>query len=643
LAAADVVVYDALVDAAILSMTREGAVLEYAGKRGGQPSAVQADISERLIALARQGLRVLRLKGGDPFVFGRGGEEALALAQAGIPFRIIPGVSSGLASLAIHGVPATTRATNHAVVLATGHCAADGSTDWAALARTGAPLVLYMAVTNLPEIVEALIGGGLPGSTPALVVHGATTARERVVEATLERLPGWRKPAGSAPPRWWPSGPSRPSGRHRQPPAGIRRGGGAVTAPATPGAPGLLVAAPRSGSGKTTVVLGLQRALRRRGLDVRGAKCGPDYIDPAFHAAATGRPSFNLDSFAMDDALLSGLAGQATAGADLVIAEGSMGLFDGVRRETGRTGASADVAALMGWPVILVLDVSGHAQSAAAVALGCARFDPRIAIAGVILNKVASERHRRLVEDGMNRVGLPVLGALMRDQSLALPERHLGLVQAGETAELEARLDALADSGGARRRPRPDRGVGEPHPPSAGGAPGVAIPPPGGRIALASDAAFSFVYPHVLAGWRAAGAEIEIFSPLADEPPPEGCDACWLPGGYPELHAGLLGGARRFSTGFAPLRRRARSTGSAGATWCWARPWRTPTGWRTPWRGSCPSRRATPRASSTSATGSPGSSTTGRWVPRDAASSATSSTTPPSRRASSPEMRRSPT
>jgi len=190
LAAADVVVYDALVDAAILSMTREGAVLEYAGKRGGQPSAVQADISERLIALARQGLRVLRLKGGDPFVFGRGGEEALALAQAGIPFRIIPGVSSGLASLAIHGVPATTRATNHAVVLATGHCAADGSTDWAALARTGAPLVLYMAVTNLPEIVEALIGGGLPGSTPALVVHGATTARERVVEATLERLPG---------------------------------------------------------------------------------------------------------------------------------------------------------------------------------------------------------------------------------------------------------------------------------------------------------------------------------------------------------------------------------------------------------------------------------------------------------------------
>jgi uroporphyrin-III C-methyltransferase len=189
LAGADVVVYDALVDAGVLSLAREGAVLEYAGKRGGKPSAAQADISDRLIALARQGRRVLRLKGGDPFVFGRGGEEALALAQAGIPFRIIPGVSSGLASLAIHGVPATTRDTNHAVILATGHCAEDQATDWAGLARTGVPLVLYMAVTNLPEIVDALMRGGLAGSTPTLAVHGATTARESVIDAPLERLP----------------------------------------------------------------------------------------------------------------------------------------------------------------------------------------------------------------------------------------------------------------------------------------------------------------------------------------------------------------------------------------------------------------------------------------------------------------------
>ena len=128
-------------------------------------------------------------------------------------------------------------------------------------------------------------------------------------------------------------------------------------------APGLLVAAPRSGSGKTTIVLGLQRALARRGLKVRGMKCGPDYIDPAFHAAATGAPSFNLDSFAMAPALLETLASQTASDADLVLAEGSMGLFDGIRQETGRTGASADIAALFGWPVILVLDVSGHAQT----------------------------------------------------------------------------------------------------------------------------------------------------------------------------------------------------------------------------------------------------------------------------------------
>ena len=189
LGVADVVIYDALVDRRVLSLAQNGAVLEYAGKRGGQRSAVQRDISERLIQLAREGFRVLRLKGGDPFVFGRGGEEALALAEAGIPFRIIPGVSSGLAALAIHGVPATIRSANHAVILATGHCAADASMDWASLARTGAPIVLYMAVANLPAIVDALMRGGLEGSTPALVVHAATTSEESVLEAPLERLP----------------------------------------------------------------------------------------------------------------------------------------------------------------------------------------------------------------------------------------------------------------------------------------------------------------------------------------------------------------------------------------------------------------------------------------------------------------------
>jgi len=247
--------------------------------------------------------------------------------------------------------------------------------------------------------------------------------------------------------------------------------------------PGLLVAAPRSGSGKTTVTLALMRALRRRGLRIRGMKCGPDYIDPAFHQAATGEPSFNLDSFAMAPALLDTLAASSAAAADLVLAEGSMGLFDGVRAAANRSGANSDIAARYGWPVILVIDVSGAAQSAAAVALGCRAYDPRLTIAGVILNKVASPRHRRLVEDGMAQAGLPVLGALSRDAGLVLPERHLGLVQAGETADLYARLERLADI--AEAGIDLDKVVA-----AAGGAvpAGVGhtpLPPPGQRIAIA--------------------------------------------------------------------------------------------------------------------------------------------------------------
>ncbi|MFF9551354.1 cobyrinate a,c-diamide synthase [Methylobacterium fujisawaense] len=326
-------------------------------------------------------------------------------------------------------------------------------------------------------------------------------------------------------------------------------------------APGLLVAAPRSSSGKTTVTLALMRALTRRGLRIRGAKCGPDYIDPAFHQAATGHPSFNLDSFAMATPLLDTLAGETAAAADLVIAEGSMGLFDGVRAAENRTGANADIAARYGWPVVLVVDVSGAAQSAAAVALGCTLYDPRVRIAGVILNKVASDRHRRLVEAGMERAGLPVLGALMRDAQLVLPERHLGLVQAGETADLTARLDRLADL--AEAGIDLDAVLA-----SAGGAvpaSGGRLPrPPGQRVAVARDAAFSFLYPHLATGWRLAGAELVPFSPLADEGPPEDCDVCWLPGGYPELHAGRIAGAVRFLDGLRDFARTRPVHGECG-------------------------------------------------------------------------------
>lgn len=314
-------------------------------------------------------------------------------------------------------------------------------------------------------------------------------------------------------------------------------------------APGLLISAPASGTGKTTVTLGLIAAFRAAGLAVQPFKCGPDYIDPAFHAAAAGRPSVNLDSWAMAPERITAQAAGAE-GADLVIAEGSMGLFDGVARagETG-TGASADVAALMGWPVIAVLDVSGQAQTAAAVAAGLAGFRPGLKFAGVILNKVASPRHEALVRAGMQAVGLTVLGALPRKAAVALPERHLGLVQAEELPRLQGILAEAAAFVAAHCDLEAIRAVA-----LAGQAAARATPPvpaPGGRIALARDAAFSFVYPHLLADWRAQGATILPFSPLADEAPDPSADCCWLPGGYPELHAGRLAAAERFRDGLA--------------------------------------------------------------------------------------------
>src|SRR5271169_6333722 len=208
---------------------------------------------------------------------------------------------------------------------------------------------------------------------------------------------------------------------------------------------GLMIAAPRSGAGKTTVTLGLLRAFKRRGVDVVGLKSGPDYIDPAFHAAASGREGVNLDSWAMAPKLLAALAGQAAGQSTLALCEASMGLFDGVPAESGRTGASADVAAALGMPVLLVIDVTGQAQSAAAIVKGCSAYDSRLKVAGVIVNRVGSERHRRLVVEAIEAMGTSVVGALPRNESVTLPERHLGLVQAGETEALEARLEAIAD------------------------------------------------------------------------------------------------------------------------------------------------------------------------------------------------------
>jgi cobyrinic acid a,c-diamide synthase len=310
---------------------------------------------------------------------------------------------------------------------------------------------------------------------------------------------------------------------------------------------GLIIAAPHSGAGKTTVTLAILAALKQRGIAIRAAKAGPDYIDPAFHAAATGTPSVNLDTWAMSPPLLDAMAARAARDAEILIVEGVMGLFDGANASPGRRGATADLAAHFGLPVVLVLDVSRQAQSAAAVVRGFATHDPAVRIAGVILNRVASERHAAMVRDAIAALNIPVFGAVPRAAELALPERHLGLVQAGEHRDLTALisrlaalaerhldLDAIAASAAAFKT-------------KAMNAP--ALPPPGQRIALAQDQAFSFIYPHLLAAWRDSGAEIMPFSPLRDEPPPERADCCWLPGGYPELHAGTLAAAQRFISG----------------------------------------------------------------------------------------------
>jgi cobyrinic acid a,c-diamide synthase len=310
--------------------------------------------------------------------------------------------------------------------------------------------------------------------------------------------------------------------------------------------PGLLVAAPASGTGKTTVMLGLLAALRERGLVVQPFKNGPDYIDPAFHRAASGRWSFNLDSWAMPGAMLDGLLA-AARGADLILAEGSMGLFDGVAAKgaTGN-GAAADLAARMGWPVVLVIDASGQAQTAAAVALGLARFRPGVRVAGVILNRIASPRHEALVRAGMAEAGLAVLGALPKRAAIAMPERHLGLVQAEEQPALQA---LIAEAAGLMRDSVDLDALISAASTTARSSLPAATTPPGQRIALARDPAFSFIYPHLLQGWQRAGAEILPFSPLADQAPDPSADICWLPGGYPELHGGKLAAAATFRDG----------------------------------------------------------------------------------------------
>lgn len=303
---------------------------------------------------------------------------------------------------------------------------------------------------------------------------------------------------------------------------------------------GVIIAAPNSGSGKTTLTLGILRALSRQGHSVTGAKSGPDYIDPRFHAAACGRDCLNLDAWAMSPDRVRALAAQS---GDLLIIEGAMGLFDGAPPE-GK-GATADLARILNLPVILVVDCARMAQSLAPLIAGFAAHDPEVHVAGVILNQVGSARHEAMLRAAMARIELPVLGAVYRQDQMAHPSRHLGLVQAGEHPDLQAYLDrvgdAVAEAIDLEALTSLARGL--PDAPKA-----ARLTPPGSRIAVAHDRAFAFAYPHILADWRAAGAEVLPFSPLADEAPDKDADFIFLPGGYPELHAGKLAAANTFKT-----------------------------------------------------------------------------------------------
>ena len=298
----------------------------------------------------------------------------------------------------------------------------------------------------------------------------------------------------------------------------------------------LIIAAPGSGNGKTTVTLGVLRALRDAGVTVRGAKSGPDYIDPRFHEAACGHPCPNLDAWAMNRERLVSLA----AGEGLLLIEGAMGLFDGAPPE-GR-GATADLARLLGVPVVLVVDCSHMAQSVAALVRGFVDHDPDVRVVGLILNKIGSSRHEAMLRRALEPVAVPVLGAIYRQEGLTHPSRHLGLVQASEHPDIQTYLQDAAQIVAASVDLDRLAGLGAPLPTPG---PRPAFPPPAQVISIARDEAFAFAYPHLLQDWRAAGAELSFFSPLADEAP-QTCDLVFLPGGYPELHAGRLSHAARF-------------------------------------------------------------------------------------------------
>jgi cobyrinic acid a,c-diamide synthase len=330
--------------------------------------------------------------------------------------------------------------------------------------------------------------------------------------------------------------------------------------------PRLVVAAPASGQGKTTVATGLMAALRARGLAVSGHKAGPDYIDPGYHALATGRPGRNLDPVLCGEDLIAPLFAHGAAGADVAVVEGVMGLFDG----RGRTsfGSTAHVARLLDAPVLLVVDAAAQGRSVAALVAGFAGYDPRVRLGGVVLNRVGSAWHEEILRAALDDLGVPVLGALRRDEAVAAPSRHLGLVPVAEreaparqaldrlgalvgaAVDLDAVLRLAASAGPLHQAPwSPEAALGRRARSATGPAPVVAV---------AGGPAFSFSYPETAELLAAAGAEVARVDPLRDEALPPGTTALVLGGGFPEVHVADLAANEPLRADVARLARAGR-------------------------------------------------------------------------------------
>ncbi|WP_369143541.1 cobyrinate a,c-diamide synthase [Streptomyces sp. R44] len=331
----------------------------------------------------------------------------------------------------------------------------------------------------------------------------------------------------------------------------------------------LVIAAPSSGAGKTTVATGLMAAFAGRGLAVSPHKVGPDYIDPGYHALATGRPGRNLDAYMCGTGLIAPLFAHGSRGCDLAVVEGVMGLYDGAAGQ-GELASTAQVAKLLKAPVVLVVDASSQSRSVAALVHGFASWDPEVRIGGVILNKVATDRHEHLLREALGESGVPVLGVLRRAPAVATPSRHLGLVpvaerqaQAVEAVAAQAEqvragcdLEALL----ALARSAPPLSA-EPWVAEVGErlhAGGSGVPTPRPVVAVAGGAAFTFSYAEHTELLRAAGAEVVIFDPLRDEALPEGTRGLVIGGGFPEMYGEQLSANE-------PLRKAVAELAASGA------------------------------------------------------------------------------